>query len=308
MLGGIGWSGSGGGGGGGAPAAATYWVTTADAGLPNAVVVPIPASTRIPFSNGTTLTSSADLTWSANDNLLVGTTSDVASTRLRVGISKTVASAAGAVWNGVDVIASTLTLSGSTNVTTSTGVNANVLRAPTITAGSALTVSFAATLAIGGPPVQAGSATITNTFPLWVQSGTSVFDGTVQLGRTGDGNTGNRDLIIRTNGRGIRFRLNDTTGILALAADPDINGVTMIATTFAGAITINNNVNIAFDTGAGSKIGTATTQKFAFWNATPIAQPAAVADAAGGATVDAEARTAINSLLARMRSTGLIAT
>ena len=38
------------------------------------------------------------------------------------------------------------------------------------------------------------------------------------------------------------------------------------------------------------------------------AQGAAVADAAGGATVDAEARTAINDLLARLRTHGLIAT
>jgi hypothetical protein len=38
------------------------------------------------------------------------------------------------------------------------------------------------------------------------------------------------------------------------------------------------------------------------------AQGAAVADAAGGATVDAEARTALNALLARLRTHGLIAT
>jgi hypothetical protein len=38
------------------------------------------------------------------------------------------------------------------------------------------------------------------------------------------------------------------------------------------------------------------------------AQGAAVADASGGATVDAEARTAINTLLARMRAHGAIAT
>lgn len=37
------------------------------------------------------------------------------------------------------------------------------------------------------------------------------------------------------------------------------------------------------------------------------ARGAAVADAAGGATVDAEARTAINDLLARVRTHGLIA-
>lgn len=38
------------------------------------------------------------------------------------------------------------------------------------------------------------------------------------------------------------------------------------------------------------------------------AQGAAVADASGGVTIDAEARTAINDLLARLRAHGLIAT
>lgn len=38
------------------------------------------------------------------------------------------------------------------------------------------------------------------------------------------------------------------------------------------------------------------------------AQGALVADASGGATIDAEARTAINTLLARLRTHGLIAT
>lgn len=37
-------------------------------------------------------------------------------------------------------------------------------------------------------------------------------------------------------------------------------------------------------------------------------QGAAVADATGGATVDAEARTALNALLAQLRTIGVIAT
>jgi hypothetical protein len=56
--------------------------------------------------------------------------------------------------------------------------------------------------------------------------------------------------------------------------------------------------------GAGFKIGTATTQKIGFYNATPVVQPAAVADATDAAT----AITQLNALLARMRDLGLIAT
>ena len=46
----------------------------------------------------------------------------------------------------------------------------------------------------------------------------------------------------------------------------------------------------------------------AFGATPPASQPAAIADASGGATVDAEARTAINALLAVMRANGLIDT
>lgn len=49
-------------------------------------------------------------------------------------------------------------------------------------------------------------------------------------------------------------------------------------------------------------------QNAGFYGTTPIAQGAAVTDAIGGATVDAEARTAINDLLARIRAIGIITT
>lgn len=66
-----------------------------------------------------------------------------------------------------------------------------------------------------------------------------------------------------------------------------------------------NTTGIATGAGAGGfKIGTATTQGLGFWNATPSAQPTAVADATDAATVI----TQLNALLARMRTIGLIAT
>ena len=69
--------------------------------------------------------------------------------------------------------------------------------------------------------------------------------------------------------------------------------------------TIGDANNISIGTTTGTKIATSTTQKLGFWNATPIVQPAHIADPAGGATVDAEARTAINSILAQLASLGL---
>ena len=63
-----------------------------------------------------------------------------------------------------------------------------------------------------------------------------------------------------------------------------------------------------FGTTTGTKIGTATTQKLGFYNSTPVAQQASVADATGGVVIDAEARTAVNAVISRLETLGLIAT
>ena len=58
---------------------------------------------------------------------------------------------------------------------------------------------------------------------------------------------------------------------------------------------------------SGLQIGTATSQKIAFYGGTPVDQPATVSDPSGGLTVDAEARTAINALIDRLQELELIA-
>lgn len=65
--------------------------------------------------------------------------------------------------------------------------------------------------------------------------------------------------------------------------------------------------NLGVGTTTGTKIGTGTTQKLGFWNATPVVQQAHIADPSGGAIIDAEARTAINSILAWQATLGLTA-
>lgn len=89
------------------------------------------------------------------------------------------------------------------------------------------------------------------------------------------------------------------TGALTLTGALTVNGAT---------VTLADTTNIVLNATTGTKIGTATTQKLGFYNATPVAQGASVADASGGVTVDAEARTAINALISRIEATGLIAT
>ena len=87
------------------------------------------------------------------------------------------------------------------------------------------------------------------------------------------------------------------TGLVVFGTNPTLSGFTMADAT-----------NVVLNTATGTKIGTATTQKLGFYNATPIVQGASVADASGGAVIDAEARTAINALISRIEATGLIAT
>ena len=74
--------------------------------------------------------------------------------------------------------------------------------------------------------------------------------------------------------------------------------------TNAGVLQIADAGNITVGTTTGTKIGTATTQKLGFYNATPVVQPTAVADA----TTAVDVITQLNALLAKLRTLGIIAT
>ena len=135
--------------------------------------------------------------------------------------------------------------------------------------------------------------------------------------------------VLRRSGGSVAFGavdLADTdavTGILVVG-----NGGTGVATftsngvlygNAAGAlqVTAQGGTNTVLTASAGAPVFSATPTVTTV-NATTGynqggtqvvgAQGAAVADAAGGATIDAEARTALNTLLARLRTHGLIAT
>jgi hypothetical protein len=114
------------------------------------------------------------------------------------------------------------------------------------------------------------------------------------FGRIQLGGTTSSFPAIKRNAAALNFRLADDS------ADADI---TAAALTLSGNLTISTK-NIVTDTTTGTKIGTATTQKLGFYNATPVVQPTAVADATDAASVI----TQLNALLSRMRDLGLIAT
>ena len=90
----------------------------------------------------------------------------------------------------------------------------------------------------------------------------------------------------------------------ARALELQTDGTTRLTIGTAGLFTIADALDIAVGTTTGTKIGTATKQKLGFFNATPVVQPTAVADATDAASVI----TQLNALLSRMRTLGLIAT
>jgi hypothetical protein len=112
------------------------------------------------------------------------------------------------------------------------------------------------------------------------------------------------------SGNCLRLTHNDSNGSAANFCDLLVasDGVTTIAPS-GTELVVTKNLNLSTkdlvtDTTTGTKIGTGTTQRIGFFNATPAVQPAAVADATDAASTQAR----LNDLLARLRTLGLIAT
>ena len=116
---------------------------------------------------------------------------------------------------------------------------------------------------------------------------------------------GNSFLNIRTTSNGGLMELNDAAGSPGVT----LNGI------FSNAITLADSRNIVFGTGGGTKIASATNQKFAFWNATPIVQPTTAVAAAtlvggGGTTITATDTFdgyTLQQIVKALRNTGLLA-
>jgi hypothetical protein len=92
--------------------------------------------------------------------------------------------------------------------------------------------------------------------------------------------------------------------VFSTTADGAASPTERMRITNAGVLQIADAGDITVGTTTGTKIGTATTQKLGFYNATPVVQPTAVADATDAASVI----TQLNALLTRMRNLGIIAT
>ena len=73
---------------------------------------------------------------------------------------------------------------------------------------------------------------------------------------------------------------------------------------FSKNLELRDGRNVQVGRTTGTKIGTATDQKLGFFGATPVDQPATVADASG-CTGDADDR--LNELIDRLQELGIIA-
>lgn len=66
----------------------------------------------------------------------------------------------------------------------------------------------------------------------------------------------------------------------SLLLDLQVGGTSQFSVGKAGVVTLVDAATIVGGTSTGTKIGTGTTQKFGFWNATPVVQPASANQAA----------------------------
>lgn len=67
------------------------------------------------------------------------------------------------------------------------------------------------------------------------------------------------------------------------------------------------DTNIVLSVVNGTRIGTDTSQKLGFYGKTPVAQQGAITAPLGGATVDTQARTAINAIITALQTLGITA-
>jgi len=285
--------------------------------------------------NGTSFDGTANITITAAAGTLTGTTLNatvVTSSLTAVGTIGT------GVWQGTSVSTS-YTDAKVTSVAARTG--AVVLTAADVAAGTFPAGSFSVpTLAVTSGLTLTG-ATITGQ-PTWSSSQNMNISGSA-ASTTGNAATATALATPRAI-NGVNF--DGTAAITVTAAAGTLSGTTLAAgvtassltsvgtlgsLTVSGAITMTATASriipgatswavrdtsngfdnlIITDAGVGTFRGPLFIATSLYVNSVQVVggQEAAVADASGGGTIDAQARTAINSLLARCRSHGLIAT
>ena len=154
---------------------------------------------------------------------------------------QTIASAAGAEFTTATFTAPTITLTGSTGVTSQ--MDSYLFSVPTITDASAVTVTGAATMTVAGVPVKAGSVTLTNAYGLKINSNATAATNAYGLHVTAPtGATNNYAASFATGNVGIGtaapgFSL-DVTGVIRAQGGTILGNESTVTTCNAGLATL----------------------------------------------------------------------
>ncbi len=231
-----------------------------------------------------TSTSASALTVGANGATNPVLDVDASTSSVATGLKITGAAAAAGV--DITVISSgtnenlTINAKGSGTITLNpTGTGAVTITPATtitgiLTSTGGITMADSANIVTNGTTgTKIGTAT-TNKIGMW--NATPI----VQPANTVDVFTGLVNVGLRASGGTAACTLPGALSAAALTVT-SIVGTGDVALT--GHMTITNAKNIVLDTSTGTKIGTATTQKLSFFNATPVVQPVASTDASTGA-------------------------
>lgn len=127
----------------------------------------------------------------------------------------------------------------------------------TLQAPSSIAASYTLTLPVDDGNSGEVLATDGNGVLSWVSNATGITIGTTTI-------TGGTTTRILYDNAGVvgEYTLTGTGTVVAMQTNPTLSGLTMTDAT-----------NIVLDTTTGTKIGTATSQKLAFYNSTPIVKP-----------------------------------
>lgn len=128
----------------------------------------------------------------------------------------------------------------------------------------------------------------------------------------GSTNSGTRDVTLHRDGAGDKLALRRSTNAQEFRIYNTVGGTGNVDFDRVNFRWASNEFIIDAEAGGtgtlrGIKIGSATSSLLGFYGVTPVDQPATVADPAGGGTIDAEARTAINTIIDRLQELGLVA-
>jgi hypothetical protein len=146
----------------GTPSSGTVTNLTGTASININGTVGATTPTTATFTTASATTFSGALTGHASLDLAL--TGGTITGAVNHNVATTVASATSATLDDLQLQAATTTITGTTAVTTGQGFNKFSIYQPTYTDASAVTITNAGTLYLGGPPLAAGSVTLTNTY------------------------------------------------------------------------------------------------------------------------------------------------